>query len=47
MTNPIALALAILIVGGIVVDVAFYGTDHLLFLSRKFAEFLEWIAFWR
>ncbi|MEM8654753.1 MAG: hypothetical protein AAGF36_08395 [Pseudomonadota bacterium] len=47
MTNPIALVLAVLIVGAIVADVALYGTEHLIFLGKKFADLLEWIAFWR
>lgn len=47
MTNPIALVLAILIVGAIAADVMLYGMEHLIFLGKKFAELLEWIAFWR
>ncbi len=47
MTNTIALILALLILGGIAVDVTFNDTDNLLFLSRKFFELLDWVAFWR
>ncbi|MEL6466725.1 MAG: hypothetical protein AAFQ58_17305 [Pseudomonadota bacterium] len=47
MTNPIALVLAVLIVGAIVADVTLYGTEHLVFLGKKFADLLEWLAFWR
>ncbi|WP_299376779.1 hypothetical protein [uncultured Tateyamaria sp.] len=47
MTNFNALVLGLLIVGAITVDVMLYGSEHLVFLGKKFAEFLEWIAFWR
>ncbi len=47
MTNTIALILAVLILIGIAVDVTVYGTEHLLFLARKFFELLDWVAFWR
>ena len=47
MTNTIAVALGILILGALAIDVMMYGTEHLLFLSRKFADFIEWLAFWR
>lgn len=47
MTNQIAVWLGVLILGGIMVDYAFFGTEHLLFLGKKFYEFLEWLAFWR
>ena len=47
MTNSIALVLALLIIGAITADVMLYGTEHLIFLGKKFAELLEWIAFWR
>ena len=47
MTNFNALVLGLLIVGAITVDVMLYGSEHLVFLGKKFAELLEWIAFWR
>ncbi|KIC49072.1 hypothetical protein [Tateyamaria sp. ANG-S1] len=47
MTNSIALVLALLIIGAITADVMLYGTEHLIFLGKRFAELLEWIAFWR
>ena len=47
MTNPIAAVLGALILIALAIDVAFYGTEHLLFLARKFADLLEWLAFWR
>lgn len=47
MTNQIALILCLCIVGLIAVDVVLFDTGNLLFLSRKFLEFTEWLAFWR
>jgi len=28
-------------------DVMLFGSDHLLFLSKKFLDILHWMAFWR
>ncbi|MCK0138234.1 hypothetical protein [Aliiroseovarius sp. F47248L] len=47
MTNQIALTLGILIVGLIGADLLFADGHTVLFLSKKFLEFTEWIAFWR
>jgi len=47
MTNPIALVLGLLLVGAIVADVMFYGTEHIVFLAKKMADLIEWLAFWR
>lgn len=47
MTNSIAVVLGVLILGAMAVDVMLYGTEHLLFLGKKFADFIEWLAFWR
>ena len=47
MTNQIAIALGLLIVAFIGGDLALTGGDALLFLARKFADLLEWVAFWR
>lgn len=47
MTNTIAVVLGVLILGAMAIDVMLYGNEHLLFLSRKFADFIEWLAFWR
>lgn len=46
MTNRIALWLAIVIVGLVALDQVM-GWGALLFLLRKFADLIEWIAFWR
>lgn len=47
MTNTIAIVLGVLIVGALITDVMLFGTEHLLFLGKKFFELIEWIAFWR
>jgi len=47
MNSPIAIALGILIVGGIVGDAVVFGSEHTLFLARKLADLIEWMAFWR
>lgn len=47
MTNAIAVTLGVLICAALALDVVLFGTDHLLFLSRKLLELIEWIAFWR
>lgn len=47
MTNRIALFLAIMLIGAMTADVMWYGTQHMIFLSKKMMELMEWMAFWR
>ena len=47
MTNRIALVLALLITGAVVLDVLLFGDTHLIFLGKKFYQFVEWVAFYR
>lgn len=47
MTNSIALSLALLILGGIALDVVVFGADNIVFLGKKLADLIEWLAFWR
>lgn len=47
MTNRIALVLALLILGAVAIDYLYYGNEHLIFLAKKMAELIEWLAFWR
>ena len=47
MTNRIAFVLGLLIIGAIVVDYVYYGTEHIVFLAKKITELIEWLAFWR
>lgn len=47
MTNRIALVLGATILLLVLVDVLLFGTDHLVFLGKKFFELIEWLSFWR
>jgi len=47
MTNRSALILGTFIVVAIVLDVVIFGSGHLVFLGKKMAELIEWMAFWR
>lgn len=47
MTNTIAIWILILIAAFVAVDAAFFAWDLSLFLGRKFADLLWWMAFWR
>lgn len=47
MTNPIALVLGAVILGLVLLDIFVFDANNLLFLSRKFLDLLEWVAFWR
>lgn len=47
MTDRIALYLAALILGLIVLDVALNSAAVLTFLLRKLVDMIEYVAFWR
>lgn len=47
MTNKLAIYLGVLILAVILADQIWFSGDNALFLSRKFVEFIEWLAFWR
>ena len=47
MTNSLSIILGLLLVGGIALDIYVTGGDSLIFLARKFADLIEWLAFWR
>lgn len=47
MTNHIAIWLGFLILGGVIIDYAVFGPDHLVFLGKKLYALLDWLAFWR
>lgn len=47
MTNSIALYLGLGLLAAIGADYYMFGTEHLLFLSKKFLTLLDWVAFWR
>lgn len=47
MTNTIALAMGLILLVALGVDYALFGSEHLLFLAKKFVVLLDWVAFWR
>lgn len=47
MTNPIAVFLVVLILGGLAFDLIFLDGQSILLLARKFFQLVEWMAFWR
>ncbi|WP_198389278.1 hypothetical protein [Roseovarius faecimaris] len=47
MTNRIALILGLLILGGLALDAYFLNWANTLFLARKLADLIEYLAFWR
>ena len=47
MNTPIAISLGVLIIAGLAFDAFAFDWDNTLFLLRKSADLLEWIAFWR
>lgn len=46
MTNRVALVIALLLLGVIALDLAL-GWGGTVFVLRKFADLIEWVAFWR
>ena len=47
MTNRIALAIVLLIAAFFVADALVLHLGAALFLTRQFADFVEYLAFWR
>lgn len=47
MTNKLAVILALLVVGVFCADLFYFGWDLHIFLGRKLADFIEYVAFWR
>lgn len=47
MTNQLAIVLGAVIVILAGLDIFIWDGAYLLFLSKKFLELTEWIAFWR
>ncbi len=47
MTNTLSIVLGVLLVGAIAFDIVANGGDTLLFLAKKLADLIEWLAFWR
>jgi len=46
MTDRLALTLGLMILSALVIDVALYGSGHMIFLGKKLFELTEWMAFW-
>ena len=47
MTDRIALSLGLIILAAIAADLALNDARAMLFLLMKFADMVEWLAFWR
>ncbi len=47
MTNFAALVLGLFILGGIALDIYLFGPEHVIFIGKKLADLIEWMAFWR
>lgn len=47
MTNGLAIFLAICIAGFLALDAFLWDWTLSLFLARRFADLLNWMAFWR
>ncbi|MFZ5961447.1 hypothetical protein ACOXXX_00710 [Thalassococcus sp. BH17M4-6] len=47
MTNFIAVVMGVVLVTALGIDYAIFGSEHLLFLGKKFFVLLDWVAFWR
>lgn len=47
MNNQIAITLGFLILTGFAADQLFLDGSTTLFLARKLADLIEWLAFWR
>lgn len=47
MSNRTSFVLGLIIMGIVLSDLYFYGTEHVIFLGKKLAELIEWMAFWR
>ncbi len=47
MTNTMAIVLGLVLVGAVVGDMVVFDGANLLFLGKKLADLIEWMAFWR
>ncbi len=47
MTNQIAIGLALVLAALIGLDAILFEWSNMLFLAKKFAALIEWMAFWR
>jgi hypothetical protein len=47
MTTPVSLALAALVLALLLADWAWFDMAGLVFLGRRLADLIEYLAFWR
>lgn len=47
MNTQISIGLALVIVSLLCLDMFFFNWDGIIFLMRKMADLIEWLAFWR
>ena len=47
MDTPIAISLAVVLLTALGIDALVYGGEHLIFLTKKFVDLIDWLAFWR
>lgn len=47
MSNRTSFVLGLIIVGLILSDLYFYGSEHVVFLGKKLATLIDWMAIWR
>jgi len=46
LTNTIALWIGLILLAGVIADLALNGGVALEFLARKFLDLVEWVDFW-
>ncbi len=47
MTNTLTIWIAVIVAGLLAADAVLFDWSNSLFLGRKFADLLWWLAFWR
>ncbi len=47
MTNKIAIGIGLIVLGLLAFDAVAFGWSNTLFVLRKTADMIEWMAFWR
>ncbi|MFT6673988.1 MAG: hypothetical protein ACJAVM_000159 [Sulfitobacter sp.] len=47
VTNRLAIIIGSVLITTLLLDMIIFGMEHVIFLTKKFTELIEWIAFWR
>lgn len=47
MTNQIAIAIGLAVALFLGIDAVVFDWSNTLFIAKKFADMIEWMAFWR